>query len=90
VKHRLDGAVSLAEKSLPNLHCRADFSEIEALGHGAFSRVLRVKHRLDGMEYALKRSLQEVTNNAKKRLWIQVGWDRRIQGNCDENIQVLG
>lgn len=26
----------------------AEFKRIEALGHGALSRVLRVKHRLDG------------------------------------------
>jgi wee1-like protein kinase len=39
---------------------RADFRELGMLGQGSFSRVYRARHRLDGGEYAVKRSLREV------------------------------
>ena len=42
------------------------------LGQGNFSRVVRAKQRFDGMEYAVKRSLREITADALKRQWIQV------------------
>ena len=30
------------------------------LGQGSFSKVFRVRHRIDGREYAVKRSIKEV------------------------------
>lgn len=40
---------------------RLDFKELGLLGQGSFSRVFRVRHRLDGREYALKRSIRELS-----------------------------
>jgi len=40
---------------------RTDFREIGLLGSGNYSKVLRGRHRLDGREYAIKRSLREVS-----------------------------
>ena len=50
---------------------RAEFKEMDTLGHGNFSKVFRCKHRLDGVEYAVKRSLKEVLDDASKRQFIQ-------------------
>jgi serine/threonine protein kinase len=37
---------------------RQDFREIGLLGQGNFSKVFRVRHRFDGREYAVKRTLR--------------------------------
>ena len=39
---------------------RSDFREIGLLGSGHYSKVLRGRHRLDGRDYAIKRSQREV------------------------------
>lgn len=38
-----------------------DYREIGQLGQGNFSKVLRARHRLNGNEYAIKRSLRELS-----------------------------
>ncbi|GAB4814990.1 hypothetical protein N2152v2_002036 [Parachlorella kessleri] len=38
-----------------------DFKEIGQLGQGSFSKVLRARHRINGQEYAVKRTTRELT-----------------------------
>lgn len=45
----------------PHFFCRLDYREIGQLGQGNFSKVLRARHRLNGNEYAIKRSLRELS-----------------------------
>ena len=52
--------------------CRADFKEIRLLGTGNFSKVYLAQHRLDGVSYAVKRSIRPVYSDAVKRQWVQV------------------
>lgn len=42
------------------------------LGEGNFSVVRAAKHRLDGVEYAIKRSTKDITDGASKKQWVQV------------------
>jgi hypothetical protein len=54
------------------LRCdRALYKEITVLGKGSFSKVTRVRSRLDGTEYAVKRSLRPFQDDVQKRLWVQ-------------------
>lgn len=48
------------------------FREVGVIGHGGFSKVTRVQHRLDGAEYAIKRSIRPVTAESDLRQWCQV------------------
>lgn len=41
-----------------------DFKETGLLGQGSFSKVYRARHRLDGREYAVKRSICEVAHGS--------------------------
>ena len=43
------------------------------LGQGNFSRVYLARGRLDGCEYAVKRSCHEVQQESLKKQWVQVG-----------------
>lgn len=52
--------------------CRAEFKEIRLLGTGNFSKVYLAQHRLDGLNYAVKRSAHRVCSDAAKRQWVQV------------------
>ena len=52
--------------------CRAEFKEIRLLGTGNFSKVYLAQHRLDGVNYAVKRSAHRVCSDAAKRQWVQV------------------
>ena len=48
------------------------------LGQGNFSKVYLAKSRMDGWEYAIKRSKHEVAEEALKRQWFQVCfWKQR-------------
>jgi len=47
---------------------RSDFKELGMLGQGSFSKVFRVRHRLDGKEYALKRTIKEVVRQGPEFL----------------------
>lgn len=49
----------------------AEFRELGPLGAGAFSRVVRAAHRLDGREYAVKKSTQELFSPADVARWMQ-------------------
>lgn len=55
----------------PPARYRAEFKELRGLGQGNFSIVRAAKHRLDGIEYAIKRSANEITDKALKAQWIQ-------------------
>lgn len=56
------------------LLCRNDFREIGLLGHGNYSRVYRVRHRLNGHEYAVKRSTRDLRpEDPAFQQFIQVG-----------------
>ena len=57
---------------ISDTRCRAEFKEIRLLGTGNFSKVYLAQHRLDGVNYALKRSARPVCSDAVKRQWIQV------------------
>ena len=48
---------------------RTEYREIATLGTGAFARVVRAVHRLDGTEYAIKRSQREVFAPADAARW---------------------
>ena len=56
----------------PDPCCRAEFKEIRLLGTGNFSKVYLAQHRLDGVNYAVKRSAHRVCSDAAKRQWVQV------------------
>ncbi len=64
--------LSTSTTSGTDSECRAEFKEVDILGQGNFSKVTKVKHRMDGMEYAIKRSLREITQDSLKRQWFQV------------------
>ena len=51
---------------------RSEFKEVRLLGEGNFSVVRAAKHRLDGVEYAIKRSTKDITDAASKKQWVQV------------------
>eukprot|EP00873_Tetraselmis_striata_P036344 jgi/Tetstr1/456608/TSEL_043311.t1 len=55
----------------PRSRYRADFKEMGLLGSGSFSKVYRVKHRLDGCEYAVKRTAKELYTASEKTTAIQ-------------------
>lgn len=50
---------------------RQEYKELGTLGRGNFSKVLKVKCRIDGMEYAAKRSAQPLLSDADKKRWQQ-------------------
>ena len=51
-----------------------EFKEIGQLGQGNFSKVLRARHRINGAEFAVKRTIREVTpDNPAFAQFVQVG-----------------
>lgn len=48
-----------------------EFKVGKEIGCGNFSRVYRATHRLDGCEYAIKRTKRPVTEVAEKNQWLQ-------------------
>ncbi|DBB07912.1 TPA: hypothetical protein ACH3X3_009300 [Trebouxia sp. C0006] len=62
---------ALPKAPLPSSRYRADFKEIRLLGTGNFSKVYLAQHRLDGVSYAVKRSIRPVCSDAIKRQWVQ-------------------
>lgn len=47
------------------------FKELRLLGQGNFSKVFHARNRVDGLEYAVKRSKHEVADEALRRQWLQ-------------------
>mmetsp|Transcript_23860 Transcript_23860/g.21704 ORF Transcript_23860/g.21704 Transcript_23860/m.21704 type:complete len:366 (+) Transcript_23860:25-1122(+) len=45
-----------------------DYEVVHTLGEGHFSVVLKVKHRLDGLIYAIKKIKKSIANNKEKQL----------------------
>lgn len=45
---------------------------MKELGRGGFSIVFRATHRIDGCEYALKRTKNPVSENKDRNAWLQV------------------
>ncbi len=74
VQLKLDSPLQTATKASRACACcrRADFKEIRLLGTGNFSKVYLAQHRLDGVSYAVKRSIRPVCSDAIKRQWVQV------------------
>lgn len=66
-----DAAPALPKAPLPASRYRAEFKEIRLLGTGNFSKVHLAQHRLDGVNYAVKRSAHRVCSDAAKRQWVQ-------------------
>lgn len=57
----------------PCLHtCSSEFKQVKELGRGGFSIVFRATHRIDGCEYALKRTKNPVSDNKERNSWLQV------------------
>lgn len=54
------------------LACSAEFRQVKELGKGGFSIVFRGTHRIDGCEYALKRTKSPVSDNKERNAWLQV------------------
>lgn len=50
---------------------RSEYKEVATVGAGAFARVARAVHRLDGAEYAVKRSAAELFDAADRARWQQ-------------------
>lgn len=50
---------------------KADFKEIKELGRGNFCKVFHVLHRLDGREYAIKRTIKKMVDDSQFRKAIQ-------------------
>lgn len=56
----------------------SEFKQVKECGRGGFSIVFRACHRLDGCEYALKRTKNPVTDNKERNVWLQVRQDYAI------------
>lgn len=52
--------------------CSSEFKQVKELGRGGFSIVFRATHRIDGCEYALKRTKSPVSDNKERNAWLQV------------------
>jgi serine/threonine protein kinase len=52
---------------------------VKELGRGGFSIVFRATHRIDGCEYALKRTKNPVSDNKDRNAWLQVSTEERQQ-----------
>jgi len=63
-----DAQHSAATASAQLSRFRGDFKEVGMLGQGSFSKVFRVRHRLDGREYAVKRTIKEVPRQSPEFL----------------------
>lgn len=50
---------------------RSEYKEVATVGAGAFARVARAVHRLDGAEYAVKRSAAELFDAGDRARWQQ-------------------
>lgn len=62
------------------LLCSSEFRQVKELGKGGFSIVFRATHRIDGCEYALKRTKNPVSDNKERNAWLQVS--RVAEGRC--------
>ena len=51
---------SLPSHQQPLSRFRVDFKELGCIGQGTFSKVFKVRHRIDGKIYAVKRTMKEV------------------------------
>eukprot|EP00878_Enallax_costatus_P019821 GHUV01020925.1.p1 GENE.GHUV01020925.1~~GHUV01020925.1.p1 ORF type:complete len:507 (+),score=117.83 GHUV01020925.1:233-1753(+) len=49
----------------------SEFRQVKELGKGGFSIVFRGTHRIDGCEYALKRTKSPVSDNKERNAWLQ-------------------
>lgn len=50
---------------------KSEFKEDILLGEGSFAQVIQVKHRVDGREYAIKRSRFPISQPSERAKWIQ-------------------
>lgn len=46
--------------------------ELKEIGAGNFSKVFRARHRLDGCDYAIKRTKQPIASDHDRNRWLQV------------------
>lgn len=71
----------------PNAARRAEFKiEGGRLGKGSFAQVVGVKHRLDGREYAIKRSSEAIVDPFVKLKWLQASLIHNL--TCLSSISV--
>lgn len=54
---------------MPGVTCRysAEFHEIKEIGRGHFSRVFKVRQRIDGCLYAVKRTIKELRQSSERK-----------------------
>ncbi len=52
--------------------CRWDYNLETELGHGNFSRVYRVTHRLTGLPYAVKTNRTPIQTLQARNMWLNV------------------
>lgn len=57
---------------MPEHICSSEFKQVKEFGRGGFSIVFRATHRIDGCEYALKRTKAPVSDNKERNAWLQV------------------
>ncbi|KAI8820164.1 kinase-like domain-containing protein [Fimicolochytrium jonesii] len=55
-----------------------DFEEMNVLGRGAFGRVYRVRNRLDGIEYAVKKVRLKLGTNTLERILREVKFQAKL------------
>ena len=52
--------------------CSNEFKDVKEIGSGSFSKVYRALHRIDGMEYAIKRTKHPASSDSERNSWLQV------------------
>lgn len=66
---------------------RSDFKELGMLGQGSFSKVFRVRHRLDGKEYAVKRTIKDVFRQTPE--FLQFLQEVQVLGNVPPHPGII-
>jgi serine/threonine protein kinase len=67
----------------------SEFKQVKELGRGGFSIVFRATHRIDGCEYALKRTKSPVSDNKERNAWLQVRGGRGGSPGAGTNLVQL-
>lgn len=67
--HQFDSRLNKTYLSTGRLNC--DFKVVREIGNGNFSKVHLAVHRLDGTEYAIKRTRSVVNDDQGRNRWLQ-------------------